>query len=77
MALFYLALYKIVMRLTRKPNSKLRWFFAVLTAPLMRPVRRWIMPGASEDQLLSRAMLFYGVLWVCFVVIGRILIAAR
>lgn len=77
MALFYLALHKIVARLSQKPNSKLLWFFGVLTAPLMRPVRGWIMPGASEDQLLSRALLFYGVLWICFIVIGRILILSR
>jgi hypothetical protein len=77
MALFYLALHKIVARLSQKPNSKLLWFFGVLTAPLMRPVRGWIMPGASEDQLLSRALLFYGVLWICFMVIGRILILSR
>jgi len=73
MALFYLALHKIVARLSQKSDSKLLWFFGVLTAPLMRPVRGWIMPGASEDQLLSRALLFYGALWVCLAVLGRIL----
>jgi hypothetical protein len=71
MAVFYLALHKIVARSSR-PGSKLRWFFGVLTAPLMRPVRAWIMPGASEDQLLSRALVFYGVLWLCLVLLGRI-----
>jgi hypothetical protein len=73
MALFYLTLHKIVARLSRKPNSRLLWFFGVLTAPLMRPVRGWIMPGASEDRLLSRALLFYGALWLGLAVIGRIL----
>jgi len=73
MALFYLALHKIVGRFSQKPNSKLLWFFGVLTAPLMRPVRAWMMPGASEDQLLSRALLFYGVLWLCLVLLGRIM----
>ena len=77
MALFYLALHKIVARLSRKPKSKLLWFFAVLTAPLMRPVRGWIMPGASEEQLLSRALLFYGLLWVCLAVLGRIIAIVR
>jgi hypothetical protein len=34
MAVFYLALHKIVARLSRKPGSKLLWFFGVLTTPL-------------------------------------------
>ena len=72
MAMFYLALHKLVFRLSQKPNSKLLWFFSVLTTPLTRPVRAWIMPGASEDQLLSRSLLFYGFLWLCLVLIGRI-----
>jgi uncharacterized protein YggT (Ycf19 family) len=76
MALFYLALHRIVARFSQKPDSKLRWFFGVLTAPLVRPVRAWVMPGASEDHLLSRALLFYGVLWLCLVVLGRIMAIA-
>lgn len=77
MAVFYLGLHKIVARLSQKPNSRLLWFFSVLTAPLIRPVRAWVMPGTSEDQLLSRALLFYALLWLLFVVIGRIAILAR
>ena len=77
MALFYLTLHKIVARLSQKPNSKLLWFFGVLTAPLMRPVRGWIMPGATEAQLLSRALLFYGILWLCLAVLGRIMANVR
>jgi hypothetical protein len=71
MAIFYLALHKIVFRLSQKTNSKLLWFFSVLTAPLTRPVRAWIMPGASDDQLLSGSLLFYAFLWLCLVLIGR------
>ena len=77
MAVFYLALHKIVARLSQKPNSKLLWFFSVLTAPLIRPVRAWVMPDASDDQLLSRALLFYTLLWLVFIVIGRIAILTR
>jgi hypothetical protein len=77
MAVFYLGLHKIVARLSQKPDSKLLWFFSVLTAPLIRPVRAWVMPGTSEDQLLSRALLFYALLWLLFVVIGRIAILTR
>lgn len=72
MAIVYLALHKVVSRLSKKPNSKLLWFFSVLTAPLTRPVRAWTMPGVSDDQLLSRSLVFYGFLWLCFIVIGRI-----
>jgi hypothetical protein len=71
MAIVYLALHKIVSRLSKKPNSKLLWFFSVVTAPLTRPVRAWTMPSASDEQLLSRSLLFYGFLWLCFIVIGR------
>jgi hypothetical protein len=74
MALFYLALHKIVSGISRKPNSKLLWFISVVTAPLIRPLRAWIMPGASDDQLLSRSLLFYGFLWLGLVVIGRLMI---
>jgi hypothetical protein len=72
MALFYLALHKIVSRFSQKPNSKLLWFFSVVTAPLTRPVRAWSMPSASDDQLLSRSLLFYGFLWLVLVSMGRL-----
>ena len=77
MAVFYLALHKLVARLSQKPSSKLLWFFSVLTAPLTRPVRAWTMPGTSDNQLLTKSLLFYGFLWLCFIVIGRILIVSR
>jgi hypothetical protein len=70
MAIFYLALHKIVLRLSQKPNSKLLWFFSVVTAPLIRPLRAWTMRSGSQDQLLNKALLFYGFLWLCFVLIG-------
>jgi hypothetical protein len=72
-AMFYLALHKVAARLSRNPDGKLLWFFSVLTAPLTRPVRAWVMPDASDDQLLSRALLFYGFLWLCLVAIDQIL----
>ena len=70
MAIFYLALHKIVLRLSQKPDSKLLWFFSVVTGPLIRPVRAWMHDG-SENQLLSKALLFYGFLWLSFVLVGR------
>lgn len=71
MAVVYLALHKIVARLSRKPESKLLWFFAVLTAPLIRPVRSWLAPGTAQSTLISAALLFYFALWVIIVIIER------
>lgn len=71
MAVVYLALHKIVSRLSKKPNSKLLWFFSVVTAPLTYPVRAWTLPGMTDDQLLSRSLVFYGLLWLFFIALGR------
>ena len=71
-AVVYLGLHKIVSRFSTRPDSKLLWFFSVLTAPLTRPVRLWLMPGASDDRLLSGALLCYGLLWLCLVALERI-----
>ena len=70
MAMFYLALHKLVARLSKKPDSRLLWFFGVLTAPLIRPVRALLGPGGSENQLLTKSLFAYGLLWLCFVVLG-------
>ena len=77
MAVVYLALHKIVFRLSKKPKSKLLWFFSVVTAPLTRPVRAWTMPGTSDEQLLSKSLVFYGFLWLCLIALGRIAALAR
>jgi hypothetical protein len=71
MAVVYLALHKIVYRLSKKPNSKLLWFFSVVTGPLTRPVRAWTMQGTSDEQLLSKSLVFYSFLWLLFIVLDR------
>ena len=71
MAVVYLALHKIVFRLSKKPNSKLLWFFSIVTDPLIRPVRALTERGTSQDQLLSRSLVFYGLLWLLFIALGR------
>ena len=63
LAVCYLALHKIVARFSRKPDSKLLWFFAALTAPLTHPVKRWSSPDATDNQIVSYAIIFYGTLW--------------
>lgn len=71
MAVFYLALHKIVARLSRKPDSKLLWFFGVLTAPLTLPVKRYSSPDATDDQIVSYSLIFYGLLWMVLIFAGR------
>lgn len=71
MAVFYLALHKIVARLSRKPESKLLWFFGVLTAPLTLPVKRYSSPDATDDQIVSYSLIFYGLLWMVLIFAGR------
>jgi len=71
MAVFYLALHKIVARLSRKPDSKLVWFFGVLTAPLTLPVKRYTSPDATDDQIVSYSLIFYGLLWMVLIFAGR------
>ena len=71
MAVFYLALHKIVARLSRKPGSKLLWFFGVLTIPLTTPVKRYSSPDATNDQIVSYSLIFYGLLWLMLIVAGR------
>ena len=71
MAVFYLALHKIVARLSRKPNSKLLWFFGVLTAPLTIPVKRYSSPDATDGQIVSYALIFYVLVWLLLIFAGR------
>jgi len=71
MAVFYLTLHKIVARLSRRPDSKLLWFFGVLTAPLTMPVKRYSSPDATNDQIISYALIFYSVLWMLVIFADR------
>jgi len=71
MAVFYLALHKIVARVSRKPDSKLLWFFEVLTAPLTWPVKRFSNPDATDKQIISYALIFYTLLWMLLMFAGR------
>lgn len=71
-AVVYLALHVIVIRLSRKPGSKLLWFFSVLTAPLLRPIK-WFAPAIAENRLPSAALFFYVLLWLLFVVLDQVL----
>ena len=63
-ALVYLSLHVIFSRLIAKSDSKVLWFFSVLTGPLTWPVRAWFVPSASESRVRLTAMVVYGLLWV-------------
>jgi hypothetical protein len=75
MALVYLALHAIFARLISRPDSKVLWFFAVLTAPLTRPVRACMALNAPEPQVRLVALIVYGVLWALFTVATQIVIS--
>jgi len=71
MAVVYLALHAIVCRLISKSDSKLIWFFSVVTDPLTRPVRSWVRRDAPASRVLLVALVVYVALWICLVAAGR------
>jgi len=71
MAVFYLALHKLVAHLSRKSGSKLLWFISVVTAPLIRPVKKWSRPDTPDDRIISAALVFYALLWLLLIFAGR------
>lgn len=75
MALVYLALHALCARLITRSNSKILWFFAVVTAPLTRPVRVWLPPDVPLARLLRVSLLLYGALWL--LVIGMTHLVVR
>jgi hypothetical protein len=66
-ALVYLSLHLIFARTISRPDSKILWFFSVLTRPLTWPVQAWLMPNVSESRLLFSAVVVYGLLWILII----------
>jgi uncharacterized protein YggT (Ycf19 family) len=64
MAAIYLALHMIVARFTRAPDSRLLWFFSVITRPLTRPVRAWAPASTSEGRVLLATLVVLVALWL-------------
>jgi len=64
MAAIYLALHMIVARFTRAPDSRLLWFFSVITGPLTRPARAWVSAGGSEGRVRLITLLALVALWL-------------
>ena len=64
MASIYLALHIVVARFSRAPDSRLLWFFSVVTGPLTRPVRALIPPGTPESRVRLVALGAYVALLI-------------
>lgn len=64
MAVIYLALHALVARLSRAPESRLLWFFGVVTGPLTRPVRALLPPGTREGRVRLAAIGVYAALLI-------------
>jgi uncharacterized protein YggT (Ycf19 family) len=64
MAAIYLALHIVVARFSRAPESKLMWFFSVVTGPLTRPVRALLPPDTPEPRLRLIALGVCIALWL-------------
>ncbi|HEY7252191.1 MAG TPA: hypothetical protein VIG37_16955 [Methylomirabilota bacterium] len=64
MAAVYLALHMMVARLSRAPDSRLLWFFSVVTSPLTRPVRALMPPGTPDGRVRLITLLVLVALWI-------------
>jgi hypothetical protein len=71
-AVIYLGLHIIFSRLISRADSKVLWFFSILTLPLVWPVRVWSVAGIPESRLRFVALFFYVVLWVFLLVATEI-----
>ena len=60
----YLVLHMLVARFSRKPGSRLLWFFSVVTSPLTWPVRAAFGTHLSEPRARLIAFGGYVVLWI-------------
>jgi hypothetical protein len=64
MACVYLALHILVVRVVRRPDSPVLWFFAVVTGPLVRPLRALLPPGTPEPRVRAIALAAYATGWL-------------
>jgi hypothetical protein len=75
-AVVYLTLHVIFSRLISRPDSKVLWFFSILTMPLTWPIRVWLTSEVSDARLRYVALVVYGLLWVIILVVTEIVIVA-
>jgi hypothetical protein len=62
-AVVYLGLHIVFSRLISRSDSKILWFFSIITSPLTWPVRVWLAPGTPESRLRFAALFLYVLLW--------------
>lgn len=63
LAFVYLLLDLLASRLFRDPASKVRGFFALVASPLTRPVRSFLPPAATDDQVRFAALGLVAAVW--------------
>jgi hypothetical protein len=73
MATVYLAVHILFARLISSPQSQVLAFFAIVTAPLTRPVRVVLPTGMPEARVRAVALAVYLVLWIVTDRIARML----
>ncbi len=64
MAAIYLALHIVVARVVRSPDSRLLWFFSVVTSPLTRPVQAFVATGTPAGRVRIIALVLYLALMI-------------
>jgi hypothetical protein len=72
MAAIYITLHIVVAHFSRTPESRLLWFFSVLTSPLTRPIGRLLPAGLTESQLRYVTLAACIIIWLA----TRLLLAA-
>jgi uncharacterized protein YggT (Ycf19 family) len=64
MATIYLALHIVVARWSRAPESRLLWFFGVITGPLLAPIRAVLPAGTPPARMRWVALAVYAGVWL-------------
>jgi len=64
MAAIYLAIHIMLARFITKPESRLLWFFSVVTTPLTAPVRAALPPGIPERRVRWITLTLCVAIWL-------------
>jgi hypothetical protein len=72
MAAIYVGLHIILARLITTPDSRVLWFFSVVTTPLTAPVRAVLPRGIPDGRLRWITLVLCGAIWL-----GARLVLAR
>jgi hypothetical protein len=64
LAVVYLVLHLLFARFIRTAESRVLWFFSVVTRPLTRPVRPLLASGTPETRVQLLALVLYAAVWI-------------